>query len=789
MVDPAIGAGGSGYADRLRRPRRAGLVAGTRTPGPIDAKFLSEEGEPRITWWGQFGGADGYQIRKLDGTVTHTVSAVGGSTDIHELQREPNGDYLVISYQPREHVDLTAFGGGADDTVIDAEVQEINPAGEAVWTWNSSDHIGLNETGRWWTTVLDGNPRDIVHMNAVEPVGDDAILISLRHTDAVYKIDKATGDVIWKLGGTWTPKSLTVTNDPQGAYPLGGQHDVRLQPDGTITIHDNDTNLPSPPRVVRYEINEATHTAKLVEQKTDPEAPGSFCCGSARRSADGSWLISWGGRSLVTEFNPAGERTFRLGFGGVAFSYRAVAATRRHPQRRGAACRHGLDAPAHALIIAVGRDNLGALVASWRGHIGGASSFLASRGVNAALVLVQLALVGRLYGDLEASKFFVLWTVVWAGSVGVRFGFDQLLPKHAAAAQLRHDRRAQRLPADRPLLAADRHRAQPAAGTPGAPPHRCRRSAPRRAAGRPRRAWLGHRLPGQRPGARLRPRRPLGLDRRPDRDRRWRAARCRSPTRSAAPGSCSGSPPRWPWPPPAWLPRRLALGQSAGTASRPPCSGGRSGRSTATPSRPASLMAMAEVNLVLPVWIAGALSLAATEVGALYAAIRVAAIFSWLFTSVVAVITPMIATALAQRDYARLRGLIWKSAGVGAGATIPLAIVGALASGVLLGLIDPAYRDYGELLIALIAARLLDAATGAVAEALILGDHARWELCNQLASTAALIAIALLLEPGIGVMALALAAAISTVVANLLRVVEVRWLLSNRWRPAGAGVR
>jgi hypothetical protein len=325
VVDPAIGAGGSGYAIVFDDHGVPVWWQGSN-PGPIDAKFLSEGGEPRITWWGQFGNADGYQIRELDGTVVHTVSAVGGSTDIHELQREPNGDYLVISYQPREHVDLSAFGGGVDDTVIDAEVQEINPAGEAVWTWNSSDHIGLGETDRWWPTVLAGNPRDIVHMNAVEPVGDDAILISLRHTDAVYKIKKSTGEVIWKLGGTWTPKSLNVTNDPQGAYPLGGQHDVRLQPDGTITIHDNDTNLPSPPRVVRYEIDEAAHTAKLVEQKTDPEAPGSFCCGSARRSADGSWLISWGGRSLVTEFNPAGERTFRLGFGGVAFSYRAVAA-------------------------------------------------------------------------------------------------------------------------------------------------------------------------------------------------------------------------------------------------------------------------------------------------------------------------------------------------------------------------------------------------------------------------------------------------------------------------------
>jgi VCBS repeat-containing protein len=341
VVDPAIGAGGNGYAIVFDDHGVPVWWQGSN-PGPIDAKFFSENGEPRITWWGQFGAADGYQIRKLDGAVTHAISAVGGSTDIHELQREPNGDYLVISYQPREHVDLTAFGGGGDDTVIDAEVQEINQAGEAVWTWNSADHIGLSETGRWWPTALNGNPRDIVHMNAIEPVGDDAIMISLRHTDAVYKIDKATGEVIWKLGGTWTPKSLTVTNDPQGGYPLGGQHDVRLQHDGSITIHDNNTNLPSPPRLVRYEIDEATHTAKLVEQKTDPEAPGSFCCGSARRSADGSWLISWGGRSLVTEFNPADERTFRLGFGGAAFSYRAVGAT-PDDDLTAAALRTGMD--------------------------------------------------------------------------------------------------------------------------------------------------------------------------------------------------------------------------------------------------------------------------------------------------------------------------------------------------------------------------------------------------------------------------------------------------------------
>ena len=398
-------------------------------------------------------------------------------------------------------------------------------------------------------------------------------------------------------------------------------------------------------------------------------------------------------------------------------------------------------------------------------------------------MLVQLALVGRLYSNFEASKFFVLWTVVWAGSVGVRFGYDQLLPKHAAASELgtidalRGYRRIARwslpivavlsLPLALLVLphtdAVEALLAVPLVvlGALGWAVVYLLSALVRGFGHAGLSGWIGG---------------PVGIA----------PATCTVPIAHAISGS--------------WLVlgliSSLALIISAGVACalaaraigwdrvRTTMTGRPKGPIDRDAVSTGLLMALAEVNLVLPVWIAGALSLAATEVGALYAAIRVAAIFSWLFTSVVAVITPMIATALARRDYTRLRSLIWKSAGVGAGATIPLAIVGALASGVLLGLIDPAYRDYGELLIALIAARLLDAATGAVGEALILGEHARWELCNQLASTASLIAIALLLEPALGVMALALAAAISTVVANLLRVVEVRRLLANRWRPA-----
>lgn len=292
-------------------------------PKLIDAKVLADGS---IAWWQLSAPGNAYEIRNLKGEVLRVIRAFDGSTDHHELQPDQEGNFLIGSYQPRSHVDLTAFGGGADDTVVDAVIEAIDPAGDEIWHWNSSEHISLGETGRWWPTALALPERDIVHINAIEPVGDDALLISLRHTDAVYKIDKATGDVIWKLGGTWRPESLRIIGDPEGAYPLGGQHDVRLLPDGTITIHDNNSNQPTPPRAVRYAIDEAAGTATFVEARTDPEVPASGCCGSARRSPDGSWLFSWGGNSLVTEFDAAGQRTFRLGFGGTAFSYRAVPA-------------------------------------------------------------------------------------------------------------------------------------------------------------------------------------------------------------------------------------------------------------------------------------------------------------------------------------------------------------------------------------------------------------------------------------------------------------------------------
>jgi hypothetical protein len=298
---------------------------------PTDVKLLSDNTIAFAQGRGvAFGLPDTvYEIRDLDGDLVRTLQTVDAPTDHHDLQEVGSGNFLLLSYKPRAGVDLSAYGGPEDATVLDAEIQELTPEDTVAWSWNSKDHIALDETGGWWPFLI-ANPSaygsgvvyDPVHINAVEPDGD-SVLLSLRHTDAIYRVSRVTGEVQWKLGGTTTDKSLTVVDDPNSP-PLAGQHDVRRLADGTVSVHDNGTRFPRPPRAARYEIDLDAKTATLVESVADEEITSSTCCGSARKLDSGNWLVDWGAFSspTIAEYTTSGARVFKLNFPG-AFAYRA----------------------------------------------------------------------------------------------------------------------------------------------------------------------------------------------------------------------------------------------------------------------------------------------------------------------------------------------------------------------------------------------------------------------------------------------------------------------------------
>lgn len=289
-----------------------------------------------ISWPRSFG--DGYgldprmahEIRSPTGKLLRLVRTKGAIIDGHEFRELGNGNVLVDSYVP-ETADLRRFGGPAESAIVSAEIQEIDPEGRVLWRWNSRRHIGLDETGRWWHNVI-ANPRrrlqglesfDPVHINSIEPRGPDEVVISTRHTDAVYRISRSSGEIAWKLGGIETPESLQVVGDPAQKL-LGGQHDARIAADGSLSIFDNGKDRPRRPRVVFYRLDLEQRKALYRGQLNDPEVTASHCCGSARQLPDGGWLVSWGDNPLVTQFDAAGRIDFRLRL--AAPTFRAVPA-------------------------------------------------------------------------------------------------------------------------------------------------------------------------------------------------------------------------------------------------------------------------------------------------------------------------------------------------------------------------------------------------------------------------------------------------------------------------------
>jgi hypothetical protein len=289
---------------------------------PVSASRVLANGN--VLWANHAFTPNRWEVHRLDGSLVRTFDTVGTPADPHDFQFAGDGNYLAASYVSQHHVDTSAYGGSSDADVVNAELQEVTPGGQLEWGWKSQNHISLAETGHRWPWVvhhpLPGG-YDITHWNSIEPDGD-SVVASFRHLDAVYKIRKSTGNIVWKLGGTKTPKSLTVKNDPRGAS-LGAQHDARILPDGTLTVFDNATNLDNhKPRAVRFRIDQANRTATLILSVTDPAISASNCCGSARVLGNGDWLIDWGQDNPIAGYTPTGQRTFLLAFDSQ-FSYRA----------------------------------------------------------------------------------------------------------------------------------------------------------------------------------------------------------------------------------------------------------------------------------------------------------------------------------------------------------------------------------------------------------------------------------------------------------------------------------
>ncbi len=293
----------------------------------MDFKAQTYRGEPVIAWWeGVVVNGHGYgEWTVLDASyreVARIRAGNGYQSDHHELLITPRGTALFTVYDDTARRDLTSVGGTEDDEVMDGIVQEVDlETGEVLFEWHSLDHVDIEET---YDDRSDdaGRPFDYFHINSVEVDNDGNLLVSSRRTSAVYKIDRETGEVIWRLGGKRS--DFEMGEGTETRY----QHDARRREDGTVTIFDNGGAATyEESRGIVLDLDEDGMAASLVREYTHPDELLSVNQANMQTLPNGNVFVGWGWEPVFSEFTSDGEMLFSAslspGANMGAESYRA----------------------------------------------------------------------------------------------------------------------------------------------------------------------------------------------------------------------------------------------------------------------------------------------------------------------------------------------------------------------------------------------------------------------------------------------------------------------------------
>ncbi len=279
----------------------------------MDFKVQHYRGEPVLTWaegrvQGGYG-LDEYVV--LDSSyqeITRVRAGNGYQGDHHEFLITPQDTALFTIYSPVRW-DLSPVDGPKDGVVLEGIAQEVDiETGEVLFEWHSLDHIGLEES--YVEQLKDSKePFDYFHINSIEVDHDDNLLISARLTSGIYKIDRKSGDVIWRLGGK--KNDFELGPGTQTSY----QHDARRQSDGTITIFDNAVpGLSDQSRGIVLELDEEDMVATLVREYAHPEKLVARTQGNMQVLPNGNVFIGWGNQPFFSEFSGDGELLFDANF-------------------------------------------------------------------------------------------------------------------------------------------------------------------------------------------------------------------------------------------------------------------------------------------------------------------------------------------------------------------------------------------------------------------------------------------------------------------------------------------
>jgi hypothetical protein len=170
----------------------------------------------------------------IDGALPNPARGRGPvQTENHDFLLLADNHYIVSAYYGRVVNNIPGVAG--DVRLVSSLLQEVRD-GNVIWEWDSADHPELFAQAEEGNVFNATTWSDYAHFNAmvIDPY-DGTLLASFRGLNAIFKIDRRDGAILWRFGGVADEFGLTTTQTPQG------QHSVRVFADGSMAYFDNNT--------------------------------------------------------------------------------------------------------------------------------------------------------------------------------------------------------------------------------------------------------------------------------------------------------------------------------------------------------------------------------------------------------------------------------------------------------------------------------------------------------------------------------------------------------------------
>lgn len=182
---------------------------------------------------GAMGFAGGTAIAEIDlnGNQLWRINmdtVLGGQYKVihHDVKMDKNR-HIVTLVRNSKVFDMKQIGGKNIDTLGGDGILVMDTLGNKIWEWNCWDVWDIKKD-----PFIQQFAYDRFHINSLSFDKDGNYLVSLAVEDQVWKINAATGKIMWKLGKNGDFKMDTTKY-------FSFQHSVHINPYGDLMVFDN----------------------------------------------------------------------------------------------------------------------------------------------------------------------------------------------------------------------------------------------------------------------------------------------------------------------------------------------------------------------------------------------------------------------------------------------------------------------------------------------------------------------------------------------------------------------